>query len=97
MEAAHAAQLDFREARFIGDGTESGGKARVCIGEGTCVAACEGSSSLPHTSSSSPSSADERRGRNSPWTEKAPLERREAVDSRGSLASDLRGRSWSAA
>ena len=35
MEAAHAAQLDFREARFIGDGTESGGKARVCIGEGT--------------------------------------------------------------
>ena len=38
VDTAHAAQLDFREARFIGDGTESGGKARVCIGEGTCVA-----------------------------------------------------------
>ena len=61
------------------------------------MAACEGCS-FPHmSSSSSPSSADERRGRNSPWTEKAPLERREAVDRRGSDASDLRGRSWSAA
>ena len=61
------------------------------MGEGTCVAACEGCS-FPHmSSSSSASSADERRGRNSPWTEKAPLDRREAVDRRGSLASDLRG------